>query len=379
MTEKELIEQLEDITEKLKNDGITEEEVNTLEEEARECQEKLRNFNLTKKRNKIADELNKGIVEARKVEEVMNDDNQKEVIEQRKKDLVEKRAVTVSSSKILAPTHQGNTINEKIGEVSTLCDEVDSIYLNGGESFQQSYVKAYKTGDLTEEGADYADGEPQFDYADMNKVKITAYAEISEEVEKLPAADYVSEVEKAVTIAVKKKMNSQMLVGDGKKSFNGIFKEPEAIDATKDLVISKIDETTLDEIVFSYGGDEDTNDEATLILSKEDLKAFATVRSADGKKVYEIDKKAKTIDKVPYVINSNCHALSKNDTQTGTYYCMAYGSLKNYLIPVFSDLEVKRSDDYKFKQGQIAFRAEVMTAGNVVAQDGFVRVKKVVA
>ena len=50
MTEKELIEQLEDITEKLKNDGITEEEVNTLEEEARECQEKLRNFNLTKKK-----------------------------------------------------------------------------------------------------------------------------------------------------------------------------------------------------------------------------------------------------------------------------------------------------------------------------------------
>ena len=58
---------------------------------------------------------------------------------------------------------------------------------------------------------------------------------------------------------------------------------------------------------------------------------------------------------------------------------MAYGKLSNYKIPVFSELEIKRSDDYKFKSGQVAFKANVMAAGNVVAQDGFVRVKKVVA
>ena len=170
-----------------------------------------------------------------------------------------------------------------------------------------------------------------------------------------------------------------MLKGTGTKSFYGIFESPDAIDSSKDITISEINETTLDEIVFSYGGDEDTSEEATLILNKKDLKAFAKVRSTDGKKVYDIDKKAHTIDKVPYIINSNCHPISKTDDTAGTYYGMAYGKLSNYKIPVFSELEIKRSDDYKFKSGQVAFKANVMAAGNVVAQDGFVRVKKVVA
>ena len=55
---------------------------------------------------------------------------------------------------------------------------------------------------------------------------------------------------------------------------------------------------------------------------------------------------------------------------------MAYGSLSNYEIALFSDLEVKQSTDYKFKEGQIAHRGSVFAGGNVVAHNGFVRVKK---
>ena len=55
---------------------------------------------------------------------------------------------------------------------------------------------------------------------------------------------------------------------------------------------------------------------------------------------------------------------------------MAYGSLKNYEVALFSNLEVKQSEDFKFDEGQIAHKGVVFAGGNVVAWNGFVRVKK---
>lgn len=39
-------------------------------------------------------------------------------------------------------------------------------------------------------------------------------------------------------------------------------------------------------------------------------------------------------------------------------------------------MDVQRSTEYKFKQGQVAFRADIFVGGNVAAYNGFVRVKK---
>ena len=133
-------------------------------------------------------------------------EKEKEEVESRANALREKRSITVSSSNLLTPTHQGKDINENFNEVSTLIDEVNIDKLDGGESYQEAYVKSYGTGGQTDEAGNYVDAEPQFDYADINKVKVTAYAEITEEAEKLPAQDYVSKVENNMTIALKKKM-----------------------------------------------------------------------------------------------------------------------------------------------------------------------------
>ena len=54
---------------------------------------------------------------------------------------------------------------------------------------------------------------------------------------------------------------------------------------------------------------------------------------------------------------------------------MAYGPLSNYEVAVFSDIEAKKSTEYKFKQGQTAYKACVFMGGNVVAKNGFIRVK----
>ena len=302
-----------------------------------------------------------------------------EEAEKRGKALKENRAVTVGSSDIILPQHQASDIRPTFGEVSSLIDRVTLKPLLGGESFTQPYVKGYGEGGYTGEGQDYTEAEPVFGYAEMNKAKVTAYAEDSEEILKLPAANYDAEVQKGIRVATRKKITREILIGQGgTNELVGIFSAAAtAIDPATDLPLATIDNNTLDEIIFSYGGDEEVEDAAVLILNKKDLKAFSRLRTTDGKKFHDIKTNGNTgtIDGIPFIINSACKALTDDSTQEGDY-CMAYGPLSNYMLAIFSDLEIKRSEDYKFKQGMIAHRGSVFVGGNVVSKNGFLRIKK---
>lgn len=297
----------------------------------------------------------------------------KEKMEERGKALKEKRAITVSTSNLLTPKHTGTQLNDTFAPVSTLADKVTTETMQGGESYDEAYVKSYGIGGITEEGSAYTDAEPEFDYASMTKVKITAYAELSEETKKLPNIDYAQKVQNACEIAVKKKLVQQIIAGTGTKQLTGIFSSPKAIDKAKDIDIEEIGVNTLNTIVFSYGGDEDVEMNAGLILNKKTLKKFSEVRKANGDLAYKIDVKNKTIDTIPYEIVSN---VKDFDTAANEEFVMAYGDLNAYKVPVFSDLEIIEDGSYKFKEGMICYKASVFVGGNVVKQDGFLRVKK---
>ena len=293
--------------------------------------------------------------------------------------LKEGRSVTVASSNILLPKHDATELaTYPFKPYTSLVDLVKTVPLDGGESYEKAFVKEYGTAGTTAEGADYATAEPTFGYANISKVKITAYAEVTEEVLKLPAVDYEAEVMKGVEVALKKKIGQQIIAGAGTtNTFKGIFATGvEALEPSKDdISIAAITETTLDEILYSFGGDEEVHAPACLILNKLDLKAFAVLRDSDGKRVYNVDYNAQTIDGIPYVICSTCPALSSSETLSDTY-CMAYGTLDGYEVPVFSPVEIQKSTDYKFKQGIVCYKASVFTGGNVGAYRSFVRIKK---
>lgn len=290
---------------------------------------------------------------------------------------------TLSSSSAVLTQHTATDVKETFNEVSSLVDRVKVIPLPGGESYKRGFVKSYGEGDYTAEGADYTTAEPTFGYASMSKAKITAYCEEPEEIKKLAPAAYDSIIEGSTEIAIRKKLSKQILVGaGGDNSVTGIFFNPSStsddiIDRSTDIEFSAIDENTLDTIIYGFGGEEDVEDVAVLILNKADLKAFATCRLSDGKKAYTVVNHGNTgtIDGVPYIINSACKAVS-NSTTTAGAYCMAYGPLSNYEMPVFSDIDIQHSNEYKFKQGQIAHRGDVFVGGNVAAHNGFLRVKK---
>lgn len=378
---KALLEEAESLLNesKLEEFAAKEKEIKDLDAKFEEIAKAQANMNALKGNAFVADQV-KDFNDSNVIDKLPNASNETiKLSEERGKNLKMKNAVTVGTSNIVMPQYTADNIRPTFNEVSGLIDRVTIKPLIGGESFKQPYVAGYGEGGYTNEGADYAEAETSFDYAQMNKAKITAYAEDSEEIQKLPDVDYDGEVMKGVRIASRKKIARQILLGAGTtNTLVGIFStNATAIDADTDLELDAIDNNTLDEIIFSFGGDEDVEDAAVLILNKKDLKAFSKLRTSDGKKFHTIvtNGNAGTIDGIPFIINSACKALSDPSTTVGQY-SMAYGPLSNYMLTIFSDMEVKRSDDYKFKQGMIAHRSSVFLGGNVVSKNGFLRIKK---
>lgn len=348
-----------------------------LETELRDLEETQKQIETRQRLLKEAEEINNNQMPEIRTVETFNNEPQKqdvelETSEKRGQALMENRAVTVGSGNVVLPKHSATDIRPTFNEVSTLIDRVSSKTLKGGESYQQPYIKSYGEGDYTTEGNDYNTSETTFGYADITKAKVTAYSEDTEELQKLPAADYDAEVMKGITVATRKKLTREILIGTGATNrLVGIFSAAAtAIDSETDLEISAIDASTLDEIIYSYGGDEDVEDAAVLILNKLDLKSFAKLRTSDGKKVYNVVSQGNsgTIDGVPFIINSACKAVSDAKTTAGQY-SMAYGPLSNYQLTIFSDMDVQRSTDFKFKQGMIAHRGSVFAGGNVISKN----------
>lgn len=301
-----------------------------------------------------------------------------DVLEKRGIDLKEKRTIQVSQDEILLPQHVDSKLSPyPFSEVSSLVDNINLINLSGGETYKKTFVKGSGTAGYTSESTDYNETEPDFGYVTITKCKLTAYTEITEELEKLPSINYQGEVIKNIKTSLKKKLSLEILKGAGTaNNFTGLFSDKAvALEDTEDLAISAINEDTLDDIIFAYGGNEDVEGGAVLILNKNDLRSFAGLRTKEGRKVHSIDYVNHTIDGIPYIISSNCAALSSSKTTEGTY-CLAYGSLKNYEVAVFSPIEIAKSNDYKFKQGIICYKASVFVGGNVIGYNGFVRVTK---
>ena len=306
-----------------------------------------------------------------------------EVIEKRGKALkngekvyIEHRAVA-STSTALGTVASGDITPtfEQVGTLDTLVNEVH-LEGTGAESYKKPFAKTIGEGSITAEGADYTTAEPTFDYASINKIKITAYAEVNEEVEKLPAAQYDTEVGNAVVGALRKKIIAQVINGSGTDELVGIVNAPTSIiTAAQRKTIATIDENTLDNIIFDYGGDEDVEGDAYLVLNKLTLKEFAKVKGAEKRRAYDIIVRGNTgtINGIPFVCTSKLAAFGA--VTAGNPY-LIYGKLKGYELAYFTDTEVEKSTDFKFKQGVVAFKASVFVGGSPAMYNGFMTVQK---
>lgn len=293
-------------------------------------------------------------------------------------------AVQLTTEGVLVPTRYGTDLAPAWSEVSSILDLVRIFNRLGGEAFERAYVRGYGEGAEVADDADYHEDDTDFGSVLIAKSKVTVYTEEDEGVLKLPDVDYDAEIINGVRIALRKRIARQIMVGPGTTNrITGIFAsnyssgspKAGAIDPSTDIPLAAIDEGTLDEIIFSYGGEEDVESGAALILNKNDLKTFAKLRDGNGNRIHTISYNGNTgmIDGIPFIINSACASVGSASPDD---YCMAYGHLSNYGLAIFSEIDVQRSTDFKFRSAQVAHRGSVYVGGNVIKWNGFVRVKK---
>ena len=287
----------------------------------------------------------------------------------------EARAVLISSGKIATPTEVSG-INEKFNSVSSIVDLVKVTNAAGMGAYKVAYEVADATAEKTAEGAAYNESEPTFDFVEITPEKITVIAYISEEVQKQSPLEYEAKVKAAALNALRKKA-AAMITDKARAS---------AINAKVTFKANKIDEHTLRKIALSYGGDENVVGGCVLQLNKLDLLAFGDVRGTNEKKaVYEITPDTNNPNtgiikdgglSVKYCINSNLAALSTAVAGDEPVKTMMYGAPEEAVeLALFSDYEIKVSEDYKFNQGLLAIRGSAQLGGGVVKQHGLVVVE----
>lgn len=297
------------------------------------------------------------------------------------KQLMEKRSVITSSSLVI-PQLEQNYIEKKYSEVSGILDLVRFMHIGQGNKYTVPYSNTVATGGITAEGSNYTEAEPTFDEVEINGIKITAYTQYNEEVEKLPSADYEAFIANEIRNAINRKVIEQIVNGNGVSQFKGLY-DTSIVQASSDISISAIDEDTLDNIVYGLNTSaEEVEGNLVLLLNKKDLGAFAKVRTTDGQKVYDISfnstGQAGTINGVKFCICNSLKALSDSSVEADSY-TMCYVNPNKYVIPVFSGFELMKDYSAGFIQGKITVKGSMILGGAPSTPFMGARIKKVAA
>lgn len=282
---------------------------------------------------------------------------------------------------VLVPKPQSNTLTAfPFNQVSGIIDAVNYLPVITGETYEEPYIVDTGMADYTEQpsadgtGGMYHEVGIDWDTVKIVKTKITAYSEITKELEKTPAANYADAVEGNITVSIKKKLAKEIISGDGSEGhFTGIMSDAVKANTVSDYNLGTINENTLDELILNYGGEEDIESKMAVILNKLTLLAFSRVRGSDKRKVYNINYENNTIDGIKFFATSGVSAFDKADVGDAV---IAYGDLNKYRVAVFSNIETARSEHYKFRQGITAFRGDVFMGGNIIGYKAFIRVFK---
>lgn len=283
------------------------------------------------------------------------------------------RATLMSSGQLLKPQKNATNLQEIPGaEVSSIIDLVHVEDCTGMSSYQVPYVKATvgAAGEQTEGAAGSISELGEFDFVNIQPTNVLVLGQISKQAKKQTNVKYAAKVQQNALLALRKKAAAIV---------TNVLKVSTLV---REIAATKIDATTLRSLVLQYGDDESVLGGAYLFLNKADLIAFGDVRGTNEKKaIYTITPNAAnpntgTISEggltVPYVINSGLAALSA-DGATGR--TMFYGAPKCIHVGMFSDYEVRVSEDFAFDKLLDTIRGDLEMGAGVTAMHGFVTLK----
>lgn len=297
------------------------------------------------------------------------------------------RSLTLSGGNIAQPTRVSG-INAGQNIVSGIVDMVRVVDANGmGEDSVAYEVSGGQTAATKkDDGTAPAPTDPTLRIAKITPTLVTTLSYVSRNIQRTTPLNYQGRVSEGALNALRKKTGALIVKGDPAASIpelTGILKAA-AIAEGSDVEIDKIDEKTLRTIALKYGGANNVEGGGVLLLNKNDLIAFGDIRGTNEKKaVYEIEFSENSTTTgtikdgglaVRFCIVDELPALS-GSASSGDY-CMAYGKPLSYQLDLFGPYTVEVSRDYKFAEGLLAVMGEAMIGGNVVSENGFIRIKK---
>lgn len=288
---------------------------------------------------------------------------------------IHQRAVTTTAN-IVVPNQYDNVVHQPLfPTISALYEKLNFVNLNGGEAYTVPFEKTYPVGSVTAEGAEYTDGGIAFDYVNLGRSKVTVYFELSEEVLKLPAADYEAVVTAELDKALRRKIVSLVVNGDGTNGFHGILSNSaeavKCIPVSSDKTITALDKSFIRDVALSYGYNEDTATEESIVLNKADVAILGKLAGTKNEFAFALDLKNHTLDNVPYIVSKD---IAKFTASSGSYFGF-YGDPHTYTVAIYSPVEIAKSVDHKFKEGMICYKASVLCGGAPTELCGLMRLK----
>lgn len=292
---------------------------------------------------------------------------------------IEARSTLVSGGTVATPTGVSG-INDPHTEVTSIVDLVKRVNCHNMGANKVAYMKNSAVAGTQTEGTAPTASDPVFGFVTIQPTSKIVVSYISKQVKKQSPLEYEAKVKESAMTGLKKECAGLISNAIKASALNT------RIDATLDTSSKgKLDEKTLRNIVFAYGGNEGIGGNAWLFLNKADLIAFGDVRGTSEKKaVYEIipDGNNPNIGiikdgglSVRYCINSHltaCHGTSRDASTGADKVTMIYGNPHNCELDIFSDYEVAVSEDYKFAENMLAVRGDCEIGADVVADGGFV-------
>lgn len=287
-------------------------------------------------------------------------------------DVEETRATLISSGDIATPTGVSG-INDSFDRVSSIVDMVKVENCVGMGANKVAYEKDIDAAADKAEGAAATEGDPEFGFVEITPKTVAVLSKISKEVRRQSPLNYTQKVQASALKALRKA--AAKLVTDKIKA--------SALNASVD--VSAIDDKTLRNIALNYGGNEAIEGGAVLFLNKADLIAFGDVRGTNEKKaVYEITPDTGNNNtgiikdgglSVRYCLNENCAALSASGTAAAAV-TMFYGDPHCCELDLFSPYEITLLEERFADQGMLGIAGDAQIGADVVADKGFVVVKK---
>ena len=301
----------------------------------------------------------------------------------------EVRSVLVASAGIAKPT-KVNGIGEPFNTQVSILDQVQVVDMTGAGAFKESFLKTHSAATSKTDGEAQPESAPTFGTVTISPAEVAVTTYVSKELEKVTPLNYLEKVQRSALTALKVKLAGD-IVAKIKTSVDDsdvpMFQTLVASAENKMLTgattkTGAITESTLRNIVLSYGGDANVYGNAVLYLNKKDLIAFGDVRGTSEKKaVYEItpDPTNPNIGiikdgglSVPYCIVPTLTELSGTAQTDTAIQTMIYGSPKNFELALFGDYTIEVSRDYKFAEGLISVLGSVTAGGNVIVPNGFI-------